>query len=175
MRCSNFRSFFSSSPGLPSGRPISIFDPFWVPEGSPWPFKNMDSVQYIYQNSGFKGFHLQDRSWKALGSALEHMGEASELFLDSFGGSFGKPDRSAGQQNSPFCCLGRRSNDFLSSKAFQRRFWVIFGSTFGCSELLFVHFFLLFGVGFFRSLSEGHCGSYALHFSHALEAFCFFS
>ena len=25
----------------------------------------------------------------------------------------------------------------------------------------------------FRSLSEGHCGRCALHFSHALEAFCF--
>ena len=37
----------------------------------------------------------------------------------------------------------------------------------------FAQFFSSFGVGFFRSLSEVGCGSYALHFSHALEAFCF--
>ena len=32
----------------------------------------------------------------------------------------------------------------------------------------FCHFFLSFVVEFFRSLSEVGCGSYALHFSHAL-------
>ena len=36
-------------------------------------------------------------------------------------------------------------------------------------------FTLLFVVRswIFRTLSEGHCGRCALHFSHALEAFCF--
>ena len=119
-----------------------------MPEECPWPFKNMDSVQYMYQNSGFQSFHLQDRSWKALGSALEHMGEASEPFLGSFGGSFARPDRSSGQQNSVFCSLARCSNDFLPSEAFQGRFWVVFGSTFGCSEMLFLSSFCLSELDF---------------------------
>ena len=63
----------------------------------------MDSVQYIYEKLSFSGFHLQDPSWKDLGSVLERGGVSSEPFWETFWGSFGESDWGAGQQNSVFC------------------------------------------------------------------------
>ena len=80
---------------------------------------------------------MQDTSWKDLGSVLEHLGASSEPFLETFWGSFGQSGWGTLQQNSVFCCHGRCSNDFLLSEAFRGCFWVVFGSIFGCSELLF--------------------------------------
>ena len=80
---------------------------------------------------------MQDTFWKDLGSVLEHLGVSSEPFLEIFWGSFGQSDWGPLQQNSVFCCHGRCSNDFLLSEAFRGGFWVVFGSTFGSSELLF--------------------------------------
>ena len=45
----------------------------------------MDSAQYIYQQSRFSGFHLQDTSCKGVGSVLEQLGAFAGLFRDSGG------------------------------------------------------------------------------------------
>ena len=63
-------------------------------------------------------------------------------------------------------------DDFLPSSGLWGGFWMIFRSTFGCSELIFYSSLIVHSWNC-STLSEGHCGRCALHFSLALEVFCF--
>ena len=95
-----------------------------------------------------------------------------EAFSGVVLGSLGHFD---GVRASNFCfCFPPRQvlAAFLSSSGLWGGFWMIFRSTFGGSELIF-YSSLIVHSWIFSTLSEGHCGRCALHFSHALEVFCF--
>ena len=111
-----------------------------------------------------------------LGSTFEWLWERLRMFPEPFSGVFlgslGHFDGRTCQQLS--LCFPPRQvlDDFLPSSGLWGGFWMIFRSTFGCSELIF-YSSLIVHSWIFSTLSEGHCGRCALHFSHALEVFCF--
>ena len=104
--------------------------------------------------------------------ALGALEDVSRAFLGVFLGSFGHFDGGARQQLSFFFPARQVLDDFLPSSGLWGGFWMIFRSTFGCSELI-CYSSLVVHSCIFSTLSEGHCGRCALHFSHALEVFCF--
>ena len=87
-------------------------------------------------------------------------------------GSLGHFDGGPCQKLSFFFPPRQVLDHFLPSSGLWGGFWMIFRSTFGCSELI-CYSSLIVHSWIFSTFSEGHCGRCALPFSHALEVFCF--
>ena len=127
---------------------------------------NQLAVQYIYQKSSLQDFHLQDPSWRALGSVLE-LRNVLGAFLGGLWRSFSHSERGAGQQKFSFLPPREVLQRFLAFGPEEAFGWYL-------KTFLFVHrcfFTIIFVVRSwnFRILSEGPCGRCALHIPHALE------
>ena len=92
---------------------------------------------------------MQDTSWKDFGSVLEYLGASSEPFLETFWRSFfGQSDWGTSQQNFTFFATQEVLERVLAFGwplvkllgGIWKHFWLF--------RVVFLQFFLLFGVGF---------------------------